>query len=413
MMFKVHAGAMPASTRACAVLVACGLWLGASAAWSNGTHTGHQFAVTEGGAATITIPIQVPRGIGGLEPQLSLNYSSSAGNGLLGTGWTLSGPSAITRCGKTLERDGERGTVKFATSDRFCLDGQRLLSDSATTDSTYGNATTVYWTERESFSRVTAVGTYAAGVPAGFKVETKSGLIMEFGAIPSFTGSADAQALTNPVDASGPNTISRWMLKRISDRMPVANTVEFYYCAREVVGTSCSATTPYTGSNVLHYIRYTNRGSTPGTNAVMFGYESRPDRLLKFQAGASQMQTQRMTAITTHLGFVSPSSPGDAVKRYELTYESLQDGAGLWTRATNVSRLKRVQELRGGATPTTPPFALRSADDALPPLDFTYAPDRLYGKALPQTTAGGTSAPPPLEECGGYVGANRTKQLCR
>jgi hypothetical protein len=396
----------------CAALpVALGVWA-PSTARANSTHTGHQFAVTEGGAATINIPIQVPRGIGGLEPQLSLNYSSGGGNGLLGVGWTLSGPSAITRCGKTLPLDNQRGTVTFAGSDRFCLDGQRLVSDVATNDSNYGNANTVYWTERESFSRITATGAYAAGVPSGFKVETKSGLIMEFGAITGLSGSSDAQALTNPI-AGGTTTINRWMLKRISDRMPVPNTVEFYYCAREVVGAACATTGAYTGSNVLHYIRYTNRGSTPGTNAVVFGYESRDDRLLKFQSGTSQVQTQRMASITTYVGFASPASLGEAVKRYELTYEPLKDSAGLWTRATNVSRLSRVQELRGGAAPTSPAFATRSADDALPPVDFIYATDRVYGKALAQTTTGGGTSPPPVERCGGYAGANRVAQMCK
>jgi hypothetical protein len=395
----------------CAALVAAASLWAPSTAHANGTHTGHQFAVTEGGAATLTIPIQVPRGIGGLEPQLSLNYSSGAGNGLLGVGWTLSGPSAITRCGKTIPLDNERGAVTFADSDRFCLDGQRLVSSTATTDSNYGNADTVYWTERESFSRIKAVGAYAPRVPAGFKVETKSGLIMEFGAITGWADSSDAQVLTNPV--AGGATINRWMLKRISDRMPVANTVEFYYCAREVVGAACLTTGPYTGSRVLHYIRYTNRGSTPGTNAVMFGYESRDDRLLKFQAGASQVQTQRMVSITTYLGFASPTTPGEPVKRYELTYEPLKDGAGLWTRATNVSRLSRVQEL-SGAAPTATAFSARPAADALPPLDFTYATDRIYGKAVPQATTGGTgTAAPPVERCGGYAGANRTVQMCK
>jgi hypothetical protein len=412
MMFSLHAGKAPAKRRVLSTVGSVCLAMSAATAWANGTYTGHQFAVTEGGAATITIPIQVPRGVGGLEPQLSLNYSSSAGNGLLGIGWTLSGPSAITRCGKTILADNVRGAVTFTAGDRFCLDGQRLVSSTTTIDSSYGSANTVYWTERESFSRIKAIGAYAAVVPAGFKVETKSGLVMEFGAISTLAGSSDAQVLTNPVDGSSP-TINRWMLKRISDRLVVPNTVEFYYCAREVVGTACSTTGSYTGSNVLHYIRYTNRGSTPGTNAVLFGYQSREDRVQRFQSGTSQVQTQRMASITTYLGFTSASTPGDPVKRYELSYEPLQDSSGQWTRATNVSRLKRVQELRGAAAPTSPPFAKRSADDALPPLDFTYAPDRVYGKAVAQTTAGGNSAPPPPDECGGYAGANRTTQMCR
>jgi Salmonella virulence plasmid 65kDa B protein len=63
------------------------------AAHATGNHTGAQFAVTESGAATLSVPIKVPSGIGGMEPQLALNYSSGVGNGLFGLGWTLSGPS--------------------------------------------------------------------------------------------------------------------------------------------------------------------------------------------------------------------------------------------------------------------------------------------------------------------------------
>ncbi len=41
------------------------------------------------GALTTSLPIEVPRGRSGLQPTLSLQYRSTAENGILGVGWDL------------------------------------------------------------------------------------------------------------------------------------------------------------------------------------------------------------------------------------------------------------------------------------------------------------------------------------
>ncbi len=133
-----------------------------------------EFAVSPSGAATYTIPIQVPPGIAGMAPKLALVYNSQSGNGLFGMGWSLSGLSAITRCPRTRAQDGMIGGVNFDANDRYCLDGQRLVLVSGT----YGAAGSEYRTERESFSKIVANGTAGNG-PASFTVKTKAGLTLE------------------------------------------------------------------------------------------------------------------------------------------------------------------------------------------------------------------------------------------
>jgi hypothetical protein len=368
---------------------------------AKGAHTGHQFAVTESGAATITVPVQIPPGIAGVEPQLALNYSSGAGNGLFGLGWSLSGPSAITRCPKVPHHDGVRGAVTFGASDRFCLDGQRLLTiDPANnTDSLYAADGREYRTERDSFARVKVVGIHATGAPASFRVETKAGLVLEFGL------SDDSRVMTKYVDSGfGPNAINRWMLQRISDRMPQPNYVEFGYCGGEVSvdGKTCNAAA-WAGSKVLHWIRYTNRGGLNGNAGVVFGYEARPDRIQQFHHGSSSVQTQRVAVISTYVNFAGPATPGARVKRYQFSYDTMKDAAGAWARATNSSRLLRIQEFDG----TAPDAATGDPTNALPAIEMTYAPDAVFGKYLHQA-ASGTTAAFRSPDCGGVTGTRYT-----
>jgi Salmonella virulence plasmid 65kDa B protein len=389
---------------------------------ANDNVTGVQFSVTEGGAATLSIPIKVPRGIGGMEPQLSLNYSSGAGNGLLGIGWSLHGVSAITRCPQNRALDGVRGTVAFNSGDRFCLDGQRLVlvnpadPNSATlpNQATYGAASTEYRTERDSFSRITAIGQFQPNVPLGFRVETKSGLILEFGNIVDPTAH-NSQVLTNFagswLPAARPETINRWMLRRIRDRMATPSTVEFEYCKGEVtpaasapvpsVLSSCTPGSAWSGSAPLHYIRYTNRGTTPGTMGVVVRYDTRDDLVQTFHAGSAARQTQRISAIQTFIGFTGPGSPGTLVRSYDVSYEGLKNAAGASVRATNASRIAKIQE-RGVDGPTI---------ETLPAVTFSMAQDSVFDRYVVHEAAAVTPTLPLPRGCGG-AGLNSTPRMC-
>lgn len=135
------------------------------------------FSVSESGAASYEIPVSVAEGIAGVKPQVSVLYSSQAGNGLLGIGASLNGVSAISRCRQTLHQDGAAKPISWNSDDRFCLNGQKLM---LVAGSTYGAPGTEYKTEIDQFVKVTAVGGLT-GNPDYFTVEAKDGSTTYYG----------------------------------------------------------------------------------------------------------------------------------------------------------------------------------------------------------------------------------------
>lgn len=131
---------------------------------------GDDFQITPTGQVAYNIPIPALPGTGGMKPCLSVNYSSSTKDGLLGYGFDLDGLSVISRTPADMFHDGMARAVTFTGYDSFSLDGQRLIPSS------FGGSD--YVTEINNFAKVTA--TYGNGVPKTFTVKTKSGLTYEY-----------------------------------------------------------------------------------------------------------------------------------------------------------------------------------------------------------------------------------------
>lgn len=237
-----------------------------------------QFSVAESGAATYSIPIEVLPGVAGLAPQLSLNYSSQAGNGLVGMGWQLGGLSAITRCPRTQSQDGVRGSVNYDINDRFCMDGQRLLLISGTY---YGSGGSEYRTELEGYSRIVANGIAGSG-PASFTVQTKAGLRLEFGV------TSDSRIL-----AHNKPTASVWALNKITDVKGNAMTIA--YSGSNSVGVMKPLTIAYAGQS------------------VSFVYDHMPALPPAYVAGSYSTIADRLTKININSG-------ASLVKSYNLSY---------------------------------------------------------------------------------------------
>lgn len=66
---------------------------------------GGKGGVSSGGSTNYSVPIQVPSGLNGLVPSVSINYSSNNGNGISGYGFCLSATSSIAYDSKGLYYD--------------------------------------------------------------------------------------------------------------------------------------------------------------------------------------------------------------------------------------------------------------------------------------------------------------------
>ncbi|KQR90441.1 hypothetical protein ASG01_15110 [Chryseobacterium sp. Leaf180] len=92
---------------------------------TSGMHFMSPPSVSQKGDANVSYPIVVPSGRNGVQPSLSVSYSSGAGNGWMGEGWDISGLSAITI-------DTRWGTPKFDPTyetELYSFDGEMLVYD--------------------------------------------------------------------------------------------------------------------------------------------------------------------------------------------------------------------------------------------------------------------------------------------
>ncbi len=281
-----------------------------------------QFSVNQNGAATYALPIQVPPGVTGMQPQLSLNYNSQDGHGLAGVGWSLGGLSVITRCEQTLAQEGVRGIVNLDDNDRYCLEGQKLMLVAGA----YAQDGAEYRTENDKFSKIISYGRSGSG-STWFKAWTKSGQIMEFG-----------NTVDSRVIGSGYTTARQWSLNRVTDVN--GNTMTISYLNSADRTTHLPEIITYGGNTVT---------GTAANRSVLIVYATRPDVTNSYIGNQKLVESSRISKITTKIGTT-------AVKNYNLTYEL--------SPSTKRSRLTKIDECDGLATSCLKPlaFAYNDAD---------------------------------------------------
>jgi RHS repeat-associated protein len=250
------------------------------------------------GAATYTIPIEAAPGTQGVQPNLSIVYNSFSGMNILGMKWNLSGLSSITRCGQIPYYDDKIETIQFNYSDRFAIDGNRLLQIG---NGNYGGNNIQYATEIEDFTRIVSYGGGTNGPPEYFMAFTDDGTIIEYG------------NAGNSIQKLGRDnhSILHWFINKITDFN--GNYMTFHYGKSDNNEILIDSIT-YTGN--------TAAGITPYSK-VVFEYVIALDILDNntcFLGGyAIPPQTKLLKYITT-------SYKDTVVRKYEFNYvhESVQ-----------------------------------------------------------------------------------------
>ncbi|WP_404421605.1 RHS repeat-associated core domain-containing protein [Nibricoccus sp. IMCC34717] len=238
------------------------------------------------GNATMALSLLVPAGRAGMQPNLSLNYSSQSGEGLLGVGWSIGTgfPGSITRGRWIKARSGEVRGVKFDTSDNLYLDGKLLTLVSGT----QGMPGSVYRTEVDSFVSVTATG---GSQIDGFTVTQKNGTKIQFGKVGSATDAIQygiIRSANYPATPDVTDTIPyAWAIKRVED--PAGNGVDFLYSTDALSGEYVLATIEYTSSP--------NR-TLGGANRFTFSYGDRADVGFKYVFGRRFERKKQLNGIT-------------------------------------------------------------------------------------------------------------------
>lgn len=272
--------------------------------------TGGKFRVNESGAATYSIPVLTVPGTAGVAPQLSLDYSSQAGNGLLGRGWSLGGLSSISRCRQTLLNDKQALPIQWNEEDRFCLNGQRLILVSGD----YGSPNSVYKTEIDTQRKITAKGG-SAGKPDYFLVESKDGSKTWYGK----SGSDPSEMAGRENGVADSEKVLTWSISRFEDNM--GNKIEYEYLSDA-------------DGQRLAEVRYAYGSSFSSAGArIKLFYEGRSDPLHSYVGGKKFNTGVRLRRIESYSGI-------DPIRSYALDYKPESTG----TTASKVSVLDRIEE---------------------------------------------------------------------
>ena len=251
-------------------------------------------SVSPTGAATYSVAIEAPKGVGDLIPTVGITYNSQSGNGLVGFGCNITGLSAITRGTKTIAHDNTVKGISFDNNCALYLDGKRLLLKSGAE----GYDGCVYSPEGEPMTNVTLHSSLTSS-SCWFEVDTGDGMVYEF-------GHTDGRQMI-----SNPTAVNAWNISKATN--PMGQTITYQYSSDGLF--LYPQTITYGAGNTINFV-YENR-----TDSIYFSLHNQRGYVAK-----------RLKTITTKAG-------SSIFRTYTMSYNTTSDGS-----KTKFSRLTSIDE---------------------------------------------------------------------
>ena len=246
--------------------------------------------VTSSGQLQYTLPIVLPPGIKDVAPNMDMTYLSGSGNGIAGFGWSVSGITAITRTGKTIEKDGELKGVQLDYNDYYSFNGQRLILKSGE----YGKDGAEYFTEKYSNAKIKSFGSITGlpwQGPEYWQITFEDGSQAWYGAIASGISTA-----RSPIEYN----IVKWRDRK-------GNYISYNYTQSGNI--SMLSNIQWGGNEELGKTHF---------NQVNFYYGSRNVKESSYIKGVSLIQDKKLTQITV-------LSNNQLFKNYSIQYSTTQN----------------------------------------------------------------------------------------
>jgi hypothetical protein len=319
------------------------------------------------GTGNFSVPIALPPGRNGLQPQLTLTYSTGNGNGPFGLGWSLSVPGVSRKTSHGIPRYNEHATADDSKRDVFLLSGSE---DLVKVSGSYPGRVRYRPRTEGLFARIEHVRDETGNY---WEVRTKDGLISRYGTKRSadITRTWSDPSVTRDPSSDNPDRIFSWKLTETRD--PFGNAIVYDYLRDAGEQDAHRWDQP-----LLKRIRYVDYGD-PANPAFLvhvdFDYEPRPDSFSDYRPGFETRTTLRCHTIT--ITTYTMDRVAHKVREYRFIYE--QDPHN------GVSLLSQIEVFGFDDAGTI------SEKPVLPPLTYGYSrfePDKrqfksVTGQALP------------------------------